>query len=146
MPDSPLNAEQYAKLALWQQMKKELDDLQSQEKALRDELIASGIFPTLDNKREGTQTIQIGNGWRIKATKLRHYNMTNSNRATEIALGYLAYGNPTAAAEIVTWKPDLRSGVFKKLVREEQEFFTEALTITQGQSQLELIPPPEFKQ
>lgn len=134
---------QYAMLMQWRKIQSDIEQLQTEELELRNKLITSGLFYALDKKREGTETIQLGAGWTLKAEKIQYYNLTNSNKQTELALGYVAYTDPVTAAALVSWKPNLARGVFKKLDKTTQEYFKDALTISPGQSSLTLNPPTE---
>lgn len=134
---------QYQAMIEWRKLQGEIEQLQAAELVLRNRLIASGLFHALDKKSEGTQTIQLGKGWTLAATKVRYYNLTNTNKETELALGYVAYSDYAIACSLVNWKPTLVKGMFKKLPDEMKEYFRDALTITTGQASLELNPPTE---
>lgn len=140
-----LTPQQIALITERTQLQNEIKLRETRELAIRNELVMSGIFPSLLAKEEGSQTIHITQypGWTMTAKRIKNYNMTNKKGETVAALVALSAVNLPTAQNIVSWKPVIAEGAFRKLSKLEQEIFTAALTITPGTPQLEINPPTE---
>ena len=147
-----LTAEISAKLQQWQAKSAELARIKEEEFALRQWLVFNSDLFDKD-KVEGSQTLNIGNGWKLSADKVQNYSMTNENGEALDALNLLgsatAGNRPDLAQSLVRWKPDLSISTYRQVVGiAEQvpglkEALAKAITIKQGAPQLELIPPKE---
>lgn len=146
-----LSPELSAKLQAWNQAAASLAVVKEQEFALRQELVLQAGFDL--TKLEGTQTIDIGNGWRLKAEKGQNYVLTNKGGETERLLAAIATDlqRPDIATSLVEWKPDMKKKMYKELVPlaetnpKVKEALAIALTVKPGAPTLELIPPEEEK-
>jgi hypothetical protein len=147
-----LTPEVSAKIGKWIAAATSLRSVKELEFALRQELVMQAGFDL--KKVEGTQTIEIGNGWRLKAGKEQNYSLTNKGGETERLLAAIATDlqRPDIATGLVEWKPDLK----KKMYKDEllplaetnpkvKELLAIALTVKPGAPTLELIPPEEEK-
>lgn len=100
-------------------------------------------------KLEGTETLEIGNGWKLKACKKQNYTLTNKQGETERLLAAIAPIRQDLAVALVQWKPDMAMKAYKELVGivdtnpTIKEALAAALTIKPGAPTLELVAPEE---
>lgn len=127
------------KLTRWHNLQKQLEPykkLQEQEMALRKEIIAE-MFP---NALEGTNVLQLGNGWRLRATiKLDRKVEVEKLAATKEEL--IKRGvNPD---RLLRYKPELVVKEYRTLTEEQQKVMDYAITTKPASPQLELVAPTE---
>jgi hypothetical protein len=140
-----LTPELNAKIQEWQRLDAQLDQVKQAEMALRCEIVMA-LCDTA--KLEGTETLELGNGWKIKAVKKQNYNLTNEFGETEKLLAAVGQINPAIATGLVKWKPDMSLSTYKKelvpLAATTPELATllaHALIIKPGSPSLEIVPP-----
>lgn len=125
-------------LVEWANRKKALADATIAEYQLR-LAIVEAEFP---QATEGTNTIELGNGYKLKCTVKFNYNLDGEK--TEDVLAKIAnLGNEGTfiADRLVNWKPNLLVGEYRKLEGEYKRLFDEALTIKPGAPQVEIVEP-----
>lgn len=131
-------------IAQWKKASDELAVIKSTEAQLRMKLVAENFDVA---KLEGSQTIDIGWGWRMKSTKNLNYTATNESHQTEQLLAAVGAIDPGLAQGLVRWKPELSTTVYRQvlaLLEEHPELkvaFAAAITVKPGMPVLELIPP-----
>lgn len=143
-------------LQQWSQANQQLDKVKAEEFALRQQVVMKAGFDPA--KLEGSQTIAIGNGWKLKVNKVQNYSLTNNQHETETLLNQIAIGapeknngRPDIALGLVKWNPDMSIRTYKELLPLVEELgcgslLAAALTIKPGAPQLELIPPEAPKE
>jgi hypothetical protein len=147
-----LSPEVGQKLAQWQQAQRQLDEVKAAEFALRNEIIIKAGFDPA--KLDGTESLDIGQGWKLKAKKNLSYKLTNKEGETvalQTAIGTIA-NRPEIATNLVRWEPVLAEKLYKDeflplLAQFPQlaEIVAKALTVKPGAPQLELVPPEPEK-
>jgi len=142
-----LNQVQNEKLALWQQLTQQLDELKAKEIELRNEIIDT-IVP--QDKVEGAATFEIGNGWKLTATRKQNYSLDKQHLNT---LQDILPEN--IWDDLVRWKPELSMTAYRKslpayaqaLPEETRKSLSEALvnavTIRPGTPELKLEAPKQ---
>lgn len=149
-PVVELKPNQYDYIARWNKVKEELKRLQDEELDLRQEIVKN-LFSA--DKVEGSETVTLGNGWKLNAKKPLYYKVASGPEMG--ALEDLCDRNHlgTVCEDIFRWKPELNVTAYKKTVpivvslmsNELAQVFEKALsgviTITPGTPSLELIAP-----
>lgn len=141
-----LTPEQNAMLQHWMNVEAESKAKSEEEFALRAQIVKGfGFDPS---KLEGTQSLEIGNGWKLQATKTQSYSATNAHGETEKLLNVIGAVDPGVACALVKWSPDLSKKQYKALVESDliknEEIKTAlaaAITIKTGAPSLALIEP-----
>lgn len=140
-------AERDQLLVEWQQAKKTLDAAKEKELELRKRIVEeTDLFdPT---KETGTQTVQLGQGWKVKATKGLNYNVANKEGETFTVLAELdKMGNELIshiAKELFSFKPEVRKTKLKELAEispDAHRLVESVITTKPATPSLELIPP-----
>lgn len=142
-----LDAQQNAKLVRWQQLTTQLEALKAEELTLRNEIIDT-IVP--QDKVEGTATFDIGNGWKLKATRKQNYSVDKSSVDTLRDLLPFNIWD-----DLIRWKPELSMTAYRKslpaytqaLPEEHRKTLSDALinavTIRPATPALELLAPKQ---
>lgn len=131
-------------IAEWKQAKETLETAKATERALRNRLVLH-FFDS--SKLEGTDTVDIGWGYRLRVERELAYNATNKEHETEQLLAAVATVDPGIAASLVRWQPEIAKKAYRDLIPiAEQhpaikEAMVKAITLKPGMPQLELIPP-----
>lgn len=139
-----LDQDKTALLTEWKKAHDELELLKSKEAQLRTKLVADNFTGT---KLEGVETIDIGWGWRLKATKNLNISATNESQQTVTLLNALGEIDPTIATNLVRWKPDISTKVYRDLLALAdanpplKALMAAAITVKPGMPELEMIPP-----
>lgn len=125
----------------WDATKKVLADAKDKEARLRKEIIAMEF----SGAKSGTNRVQLGNGYALKAVVRYNYKITK-NEAVEPPdyshlQHYLAQLPPAVAQSIIKWTPELSETVYKQLTEEERKIVNQFLLITDGSSSLDLEVP-----
>ena len=147
-----LNQDQNQLIAEWKQKSDQLAQLKADEAALRTKLVEKLFTAT---KLEGTESIDIGWGYRLKASKSLNISATNASKQTENLLNAIWPIDQTLATNLVSWKPDVSSKNFRELMdtidkmpEGEQKnavrtALAAAITVKPGMPELEMIAPKE---
>lgn len=128
----------------WKQAETELAAIKSKELALRNEIVALCFEPG----REGTQNLDLGMGYKLKAVIKNNYNLANREGQTDAAIAAMEKSGQEGkfiAERLVRWKPDLSISEWRNLPEKFRKLFQNALTISPATPSLELVPPPEKK-
>lgn len=131
-----------AKILQWQEAVKALAVAKEAEAALRNEVIAANFAS--HKEEEGTENIELGNGYKLKAVFKLSYTLDNKEEGVDKALTKLekmgAEGQ-FVAERLVRWKPELSVSEYKKLAEKYKKIIDEVLTTKPGLPSLELIEP-----
>lgn len=132
----------------WLAAKQQLDSAKEIEAALRGELVTTYF----DNqKEEGTENLELGNGYKLKAVKKLSYRIDkNAIDGALDAIEKLGEEGKFIAGRLVKWQPELSVSEFKKLQENASSptvaqtivaLITPVLTITPGMPSLEFVEP-----
>jgi hypothetical protein len=127
----------------WWTAKQTFEAAQEEERRLRQAIVTSSFDIT---KLEGTDTIDIGWGAKLRLSRELAYNATNENSETEALLNVVGKIDPSIATALVRWKPDIAKKEFRKLVLIQDQYpelqaaMLAAVTLKPGMPQLELVP------
>lgn len=130
----------------WLDKKAVLDSAKAEEMTAREAVVAAlGFDP---NKKEGTERVELANGYELKAVKGLRYTLKNGAGETDKALDKLEASGPEGkfiAERLVKWKPDVSVKEWRELPEQFKTFFNDAMTISEAAVSLELIEPKAKK-
>lgn len=133
-------------LTRWKQISEQVAVLKNEENQLRQKLVSDNFSA---EKLEGVETIDIGYGWRLKATKELNISATNENNQTVTLLQELNGIDPGVANGLVSWKPQVSTKMYRELLKLAdanpplKALMAAAITVKPGMPQLEMVPPKE---
>ena len=125
-------------LLRWAELKTELEKAKTLEMELR-KYIVKREFSSV---KEGVNNIELGNGYKLKATL--KYNYVIDNNKIDSALDELAKINNEGsfiAERIVKWKADLVLKEYRELEPQYKKIIDEVLTIKDAAPTLEIVEP-----
>lgn len=137
-PEAPTLTRDQA-ILLWLKARKDLNTARLAELNMRN-LIVGNEFPS--GVPEGTNTIELGNGYKLKATGVLNYSLDKD--AVESALDAIEATSPEGkfiAERLVGWTPQLSVAEYRTLPPNIKALIDRVLTIKPGQSQLEFYEP-----
>lgn len=122
----------------WKEAKAQLDAVKAKEATIRAALVAAA-FP---NAKEGVNTLELGNGWQLKATVKYNYNLDKKNTDNAIEkIEETGEDGKFVAERLVTWKPELSIREYRQLDPKHKVIIDEVLTIKEGAPTVELVEP-----
>jgi len=135
------NQERDVLLMEWMNIATQIKQLSDRETALRKQIV-DGVFGIADET--GTQRIELGNGWNLKAVKTRNYSVDKDHDKVEKIIA----GLPVLLKDLFKKKYELATGEYKKLAegksQEEQNLLqtvNAVITYKPGMPSLEVEPP-----
>ena len=133
----------YATLAQWEAAKKALEVAKETEMTLREQ-IAKMAFP---NPTEGTQHLELDDGWSIKLVYKMNYSLADNERvdAALTRISNLGQEGKFIAERLVSWKPALSLSEYRELDPQYKGVIDEVLTIKPAAPTLEIKPPKAAK-
>lgn len=121
----------------WDEAKKTLDRAKAREMELR-KAIVDGAFGMYDPEKIGTQNVELGNGWKLKAVVKETFTLSSDNDEVETMLDGL---EDWQADRLVKWSPRLMKKEYDELDAEDRAKVDKVLTIKLASPTLELIAP-----
>lgn len=121
----------------WNEAKEQSKHWVEKESKLRDQIVKEVFNPDRD---EGTESIEIQNGWILKSSKSLNYSLNNKDGEVSAICASLP---DTLSKQLVRWKPELSLSNYRKLDFHTQQMFQPVLTIKPAKPVLELIPPSQ---
>lgn len=135
------------KILEWNAAVTELAAAKEKELKLRKELLFE-CFNYEEDNREGTENVQLGNGYKLKAGFKLYRRLTNTNGETEAILDSIEATGPEGALladRVVKWKPELSISEYKKLPENFRKMLDSVVTSTPGTPSLEFVVPKKAK-
>jgi hypothetical protein len=135
-----------ADIVAWQEAERVLNAAKEREMTLRTKVMTT-CFP---NAEVGTNTLELGKGYKLKGVRKLNYNLANGQGETEAALDAISkLGNEGQfiAERLVGWTPKLSLTEYKKLEdtnpthKRIKELIDAVLTVTDGAPTLEVVVP-----
>ena len=130
-----------AKILQWTEAAKKLAEANEIELALRNEVIAINFA---EHKESGTENVELGNGYKLKAVFKLNYRLNNTDDAVDKALSKLEKAGTEGAfiaERLVKWKPELSVTEYGKLDPKFKKIIDEVITTSPGTPSLELVEP-----
>lgn len=143
---------QATKLTTWRELQIQAAAACEAEMKLRREIVAE-MFDA--DKLEGTETVTLSNGWKLKADKKLYYNVTQGEPLDDLENFCEKVKGMPFFEELLRWKAELSLTTYKKSLplframlpdaRQKQldKLIAEAVTTKPGAPSLELVPPIE---
>jgi len=135
-------------LMKWKASQELLEQAKADEIVWRKRVVDFAFDP---EKKKGTERIDLGAGYQLKAVKKINYGWIKgpdgkkvNKDAIETALGKIEETGPAGALiadRLVTWKPDLSLTEYEKLPAELKPIIDAVIVTTEGAPTLEIIPP-----
>lgn len=123
-----------AKLNEWYSLKEQLDVMKDRELNLRKQIFGE-VFV---NPTEGTNKFAIGDGFVLNGGYKLNRKIDN---AVFQAMRPQLMEAGIRVDELVEYKPDLRTTIYKKMTDEQRALFDQCLTISPGTPSLEIVKP-----
>lgn len=121
----------------WQAKKKELDAAKAEEMAMRKHIVESNSHG-FDTETIGTQNVDLGNGWTLKAVVKQSFTLDTDNDKVEAALDRL---EDWQADRLVKWSPRMMKKEYDDLDAADRDAFNEVVTISTASPTLTLVAP-----
>lgn len=139
---APLTKEQKDKLLSdWQAAKTALEQWKTYEQELRKYIVENGGFFD-PSKEKGTENVDLGNGYKLKAKKSITYKVENKKgEAIQMVQRLASLGEASAvkASELFRFDANLRTSIYKTLNEAEKALVDEIITTKPGMPTLELV-------
>lgn len=123
-------------LTNWNAAQTKLQAAKLEESQLR--LLVIEQFSATEADASGTETVEVGNGWKLKISKSLDYKLDNKDGKLDKALEGFTDG---VAALLVSWEPKLSVKAYRSLPEDEQIKIYDCLTIKPSSVQVKLEPP-----
>lgn len=118
----------------WNEAKAALDAAKAREMELRKHIVGSQF----DVTKVGTQNVELGNGWVLKAVVKETYTLSSDTDAVDAVLdGFEDW----QADRLVKWSPRLMKKEYDELDAEDRAKLEPILTIKAASPTLELVAP-----
>ena len=119
----------------WRELQIRMKQLKSREIELRKLIVQESFDP---NMVEGTETIDLGNDYKLKCRHNLRYNVERDN---EKVLQVVSKLPVDVAKRILKWKADLSLTEYKQLDKEHKKLVDKIVTTVPGSPVLELVEP-----
>lgn len=137
-------AQRDAKIMQWQEAVKNLASAKEAEAALRAEVLKLGFAFDPEALREGTENVELGQGYKLKAVFKINRSFVGGKEAVEKALQKIEKTGAEGefiAERLVNWKPELSVSEYKKLPDKFRKIIDEVVTSKEATPALELVAP-----
>jgi hypothetical protein len=140
-------------LLLWADKKAAIETAKAEEMELRKYIVARE-FP---KKEEGTNTKELGEGYKLKAVVKYNYNLASNDIVEECLDHISALGNEGSfiADRLVSWKPNFLKTEYNALLERKEkgderaikilDIVNKMLVISEGAPTLEIVEPKKGK-
>ena len=126
-----------AQLLTWDALQKQLTTLKSREMEMRKYIVESNS-QGIDAGVVGTQNVDLGNGWKLKAVIKDTYTLDADNDKVEAALDKL---EDWQADRLVKWSPRMLKREYDELTDAQRDTFNDVVTIKRTSPTLSLVAP-----
>lgn len=126
-------------IAQWHYAKNNLETAKAAELELRNKILDESFV-----WKEGTENLELGNGYKLKAVFKLNYRLFNKDNDVDKALTKLENAGTEGAfiaERLVKWKPELSVSEYKKLDEKFKQIIDEVLITYSSQPSLELVEP-----
>lgn len=118
----------------WNAAKDALDVAKAREVELRKHIVGAQF----DVNKVGTQNVELGNGYKLRAVVKENYTLSSDVEAVEDVLDTL---EEWQAERLVKWSPRLMVSEYKQLDPADRAKIDKVLTIAPAAPTLELVAP-----
>lgn len=135
-------------LSEWNETKEQLTELKAKEMELRNTVL-SDFFDFDYDDRQGTTTVPLGDGYKLKAAFSLRYKLENKGGETEDMLSsFIAeFGDQGQfiADRLVKWEPKISVSEYKKLTDEQRDTVDSVLVTTPATPSMQIVKPKDKK-
>lgn len=140
-------AERDTLILAWDKAKADLEAAKALEIELRKKVVSFSFDP---EKKSGTECVELGNGFELKAVKKITYGFVQNDkglvdkRAIETALEKLEKDGPAGemvAERLIKWKPELSLTEYKLLEDKYKKIIDKVIVTKDATPTLEIIKP-----
>lgn len=138
------NAQRDALLIQWQEAKKTLDAAKEIEMQLRKRVVTEVYNFDENELREGTENVELGNGFKLKAVFKTNYTLNNKDNNVDKMLCKLEAAGPEGkfvAERLVKFKPELSVAEYKKLDVKMRRIADLVISTKPAAPTLEIVAP-----
>lgn len=134
-------------LVHWQEAKEALEKAKEAEMFLRKKVVDFAFDP---NKQSGTENVDLGNGYKLKAVKKLNYGFIKNDEnkldkaAIDKALAKIEKDGAVGeliAERLVKWTPDLSLSEYKLLSDKHKAIIDSVIVTSEGSPTLEIVEP-----
>lgn len=134
-------------LVSWQEAKEALEKAKEAEMFLRKKVVDFAFDP---NKQSGTENVDLGNGYKLKAVKKLNYGFIKNaenkldKAAIDKALAKIEKDGAVGeliAERLVKWTPDLSLSEYKLLSDKHKAIIDSVIVTSEGSPTLEIVEP-----
>ena len=134
-------------LVHWQEAKEALEKAKEAEMFLRKKVVDFAFDP---NKQSGTENVDLGNGYKLKAVKKLNYGFIKNaenkldKAAIDKALAKIEKDGAVGeliAERLVKWTPDLSLSEYKLLSDKHKAIIDSVIVTSDGSPTLEIVEP-----
>lgn len=134
-------------LVSWQEAKEALEKAKEAEMFLRKKVVDFAFDP---NKQSGTENVDLGNGYKLKAVKKLNYGFIKNaenkldKAAIDKALAKIEKDGAVGeliAERLVKWTPDLSLSEYKLLSEKHKTIIDSVIVTSEGSPTLEIVEP-----
>jgi hypothetical protein len=136
------------KILLWKNTANQLAELKEREMMLRKELISECFQVNLEETEEGTRTLELGGGYKLKAGLKVSRSFDGGQEAVEKVLTkFEKFGaeGQILAERLVNWKPELSVSEYRKLPEKFRKLIDEIVVTKPASPSLEVVEPKAKK-
>lgn len=129
------------KIVEWLDASKKLAEAKEQELLLRNEVIKLSFK---NPKESGTENVELGNGYKLKAVFKLNYRLNNLNDGVNKAIQQIEKLEPQGSfitQRLIKWKPELSITEYNKLDSKVKDIINEVVISYPGTPSLELVSP-----
>jgi hypothetical protein len=129
-------------LVAWDKSKQQLETAKAEEKKLRDQVVEAFFGKVL--LREGTENVDLGNDYKLKAVFKLNRNFVGGEEAVEKALQKIEKAGSEGqfiATRLVKWKPELSISEYRKLPDKFTKIIDEIITTSESTTSIEIVVP-----
>lgn len=133
-----------AKILQWQEAVKTLAAAKEAEAALRKEVLSGAFNFDPEALREGTENVELGQGYKLKAVFKISRTLQGGQEAVEKALQKIEKTGSEGefiAERLVKWKPELSVTEYKSLPDKFRKIIDEVVVSKESTPTLELVAP-----
>lgn len=132
----------------WQEATRKLAEAKEIESTLRAEVLKNAFAFDPEALREGTENVELGAGYKLKAAFKINRNFVGGQEAVEKALQKIEKSGPEGefiADRLVKWKPSLSITEYKNLPEKFRKVIDDVVTSKEATPTLELVEPKAKK-
>ena len=129
------NAERDTLILQWRAAKSSAVAAVEKEMNLRLAIVEKTFDP---DKVKGTENIELGQGWKLKAVKKQNYNLKGSQQEIVTALSGMS---AEIQKRLVKWSPKLSLTEYKLLEEKDLAAIDKVVVVTPATPTLELVEP-----